>query len=432
MDSPEVRLPETGLPKTKIPSLGEALRLWLKIGCIGFGGPSGQIAILQSEVVEKRGWIGEEEFLRALQFCMLLPGPEAQQLATYLGWRLHGIRGGIAAGVLFILPSALLLWMLSLLYVLGQDVPFLSAFFEGLKPAVVAIVAAALWRIGRRTITSLPLALIACGAFLLFCFHASYPAVILGIGLLGSLFLAKAEEDLPTEQTSGHGPNRGALGWAATLRVALTLAALWIIPIAALWCWLGSKALPVRVALFFGKVAVFSFGGAYAALSYVALHAAGDWGWLTSGQMLDGVGLAETTPGPLLIALQFVAFVACFKNPGILPPLLAATLGSLAALWSLFLPSFLWIFAFAPRMERLGRNRHVAGALSAIGAVVTAVIAFLALWFAGNVFLPHGTIAAGSLVIAVAALLLMQLQKVGMIPLILGCGLTGVLFRMIQ
>jgi chromate transporter len=432
MDSPEVRLPKAGSPETKIPRFGEALRLWLKIGCIGFGGPSGQIAILHSEVVEKRAWIGEEEFLRALQFCMLLPGPEAQQLATYLGWRLHGIRGGIAAGVLFLLPAALLLWMLSLLYVLGQDVPLLRAFFEGIKPAVVAIVAVALWRIGRRTITSLPLLLIACAAFLLFCLHASYPAVILGFGFLGSCFLRKPKKDLHELQGSKPEPKPNPIAWIPTLRIALTLAALWVIPIAALWSWLGSKALPVQVAVFFSKVAVLSFGGAYAALSYVALHAAGDWGWVTSGQLLDGVGLAETTPGPLLIALQFVAFVACYKAPGILPPLLAATLGSLAALWSLFLPSFLWIFALAPHMERLGRNSHMAGALSAIGAVVTAVIAFLALWFAGNVFLPHGSIATGSLVIAIASLLLMQFQKMGMIPLILGCGLTGVLFRMIQ
>jgi len=445
MDIPEVKEPAGAEPGN--PGFGEALRVWLKIGCIGFGGPSGQIAILHHEVVEKRNWVSDAEFLRALKFCMLLPGPEAQQLATYLGWRLHGIRGGIASGLLFLLPAALLLWVLSLLYVIGEDAPLLRAFFEGLKPAVVAIVAAALWRIGRRTITSLPLALIACGAFLLFCFHASYPAVILGIGFLGSLFLAKTEEDLATQQTSGHGHNLGALGWASSLRVALSLGAVWILPIAGLLCWLGPEALPLQIALFFSKVAVFSFGGAYAALSYVALHAAGDWGWVTSGQLLDGLGLAETTPGPLLIALQFIAFVACFKNPGFLPPLLAATLGSLAALWSLFLPSFLWIFALAPHIESLGRNRHVAGALSAIGAVVTAVIAYLALWFAGSVFIATSATLATSLgggaipisilfhwtplILSLVAYLLLETKRLGIVPLILLFGGIGIFAKLL-
>ena len=394
--------------------------------------------------MEKRNWVSEAEFLRALKFCMLLPGPEAQQLATYLGWRLHGIRGGIAAGVLFLLPAALLLWVLSLLYVIGQDAPLLHAFFEGLKPAVVAIVATALWRIGRRTITSTPLALIACVALLLFCLHASYPAVLMGFGILGSLFLPKSGEDLHTKETS----MSGEASWARTLCVVLTLGSLWIMPIAALLCWLGSKALPVQVALFFGKVAVFSFGGAYAALSYVALHAAGDWGWVTSGEMLDGLGLAETTPGPLLIALQFVAFVACYKSPGILPPLLAATIGSLTALWSLFLPSFLWIFALAPHMERLGQNRHMAGALSAIGAVVTAVIAYLALWFAGSVFIVTAVISATSLtsaggasipisihwtplILSLAAYLLLETKRLGIVSLILLFGGIGILIRIV-
>lgn len=424
MDSPQKRE-----QIRKPPEFGEALWVWLRIGCIGFGGPSGQIAILHREIVDKREWIRGQEFDRALKFCMLLPGPEAQQLATYLGWRLHGIRGGIAAGVLFLLPAALLLWGLSLLYVTGQDAPLIRSFFEGLKPAVVAIVASALWRIGRRTITSWPLALIALTAFLLFIFHASYPAVVLGFGLAGSLLLPRPEEKILSNQP----PSLGDSGtWGATLCTGLTIGALWFLPVMALLCWLGLKALPVQVALFFGKVALFSFGGAYAALSYVALHAASDWGWVTSAQMMDGLGMAETTPGPLLMALQFVAFVACFKAPGILPPLLAATIGSLVALWSLFLPSFLWIFALAPHMERMAQNRRIDGALSAIGAVVTAVIASLAVWFAGSVFVPHGSIAIGPLVIAIAAFLLLQFQKVGIITLILGCGLIGVVFGMMS
>lgn len=417
-----------GGPGASKPTFREALRLWLKIGCIGFGGPSGQIAILQSEVVEKRGWVGEEEFLRALQFCMFLPGPEAQQLATYLGWRLHGIRGGIAAGILFFLPAAFLLWGLSLLYVMGNDSPPLHAFFDGLKPAVVAIVVSALWRIGSRTVTSPALALIAGASFLLLCFHAFYPLVVIGAAVIGFFFLK-----LPGKPESLCEKPRQSddASWSASLGVGFVILLLWFVPLALLVLWLGLHALPVQVGIFFGKVAVLSFGGAYAALSYVTLHASGDWRWITSGEMLDGLGLAETTPGPLLIALQFVAFLACYKVPGVLSPLLSATLGSLAALWSLFLPSFLWIFSLAPHMGRIAGNRRVAGSLSAIGAVVTAVIATLMLWFAHGVFLPHGSIALGSLGVAFMAFLLLQFKRAGIISLIVGCGLIGVVIRMV-
>lgn len=410
------------------PTLREALSVWFRIGCIGFGGPSGQIGILHREVVELRKWIGEGEFVRALQFCMLLPGPEAQQLATYLGWRLHGIRGGIAAGVLFVLPAAVLLWCLSLLYVTGSDRPLLHAFFAGLKPAVVAIVISALWRIGRRMVTGIPTALIALAAFGLFLLHAPYPAVVIGFGFLGAVFLCRNGEDLPASR----GPAEP--GWGASRRVALTTAALWLIPVAGLFAWLGPAALPSRIALFFAKVAVLSFGGAYAALSYVSLHASGDWGWITPGEMLDGLGLAETTPGPLLLSLQFVAFVAAYKAPGMLAPVAAATLGSLAALWSLFLPSFLWIFSFAPHMERIARNRRMAGALAGIGAVVTAVIAHLVLWLAGGAFLagsPDGPVVQWvPLVMALAALGLLHGNRLGVFPLVLLSGGAGVLLRL--
>lgn len=407
------------------PSFGEAVRLWLKIGCIGFGGPSGQIAILQEEVVQKRGWIGEAEFLRALQFCMLLPGPEAQQLATYLGWRLHGIRGGIVAGVLFFLPAAFLLWGLSFLYVCGRDWPCLHFFFEGLKPAVVAIVASALLRIGRRTLTSWPLVLIALISFGLFLAHFPYPVVVLGFGLVGGLLLGKKEMQKERSYELPSTKRSATTSWVTAMGISL----IWLVPMLALLFWLGFKALPVQVGLFFAKVAVLSFGGAYAALSYVSLHASGDWGWISSGEMLDGMGLAETTPGPLLIALQFVAFVGCYKSPGILSPLLSATLGSLAALWSLFLPSFLWIFSLAPHLESMSRNQRMEGALSAIGAVVTAVITCLALWFAAALFFPGGHVAMMPVPMAVAAFLVFQKKKMGVVPLILLCGLMNVFIR---
>ncbi|MCE9542955.1 MAG: chromate efflux transporter [Verrucomicrobia bacterium] len=415
-------------PERKPPGFAEAVRLWLKIGCIGFGGPSGQIAILHCEVVEQRKWIGEGEFARALQFCMLLPGPEAQQLATWIGWRLHGIRGGVVAGTLFVLPAALLLWGLGVLYVLGRDWPLLHGFFEGLKPAVVAIVLSALWRIARRTVTSVPLAIMALVAFALFLLHASYPAVVIGFGLAGALLISKKGEPTPP-------PVPTEAGWSGSCRVALATTALWALPVAGLLFWLGSDALPSRIALFFAKVAVLSFGGAYAALSYVSLHASGDWGWITPGEMLDGLGLAETTPGPLLIALQFVAFLAAYKSPGILAPLLSATLGSLAALWSLFLPSFLWIFSLAPHMEWLASHRRMAGALAAIGAVVTAVIAHLALWFAGSVFMTQSSSGTSfhplSIVMALVALVLLRTNRLGIASLILLSGMTGVLVRLV-
>ena len=416
-------------PERNPPGFAEAARLWLKIGCIGFGGPSGQIAILHREVVERRKWIGEAEFVRALQFCMLLPGPEAQQLATWIGWRLHGIRGGVVAGTLFVLPAALLLWGLGVLYVLGRDWPLLHGFFEGLKPAVVAIVVSALWRIARRTVMTVPLAIMALVAFALFLLHASYPAVVIGFGLAGALLLPGKGESAS--------PPRGALepGWGASCRAALAMIALWSLPVGAMLLWLGSDALPSRIALFFAKVAVLSFGGAYAALSYVSLHASGDWGWITPGEMLDGLGLAETTPGPLLIALQFVAFLACYKSPGMLAPLLSATLGSLAALWSLFLPSFLWIFSLAPHMDRLAAHRRMAGALTAISAVVTAVIAHLALWFAGSVFMTQSSSGTAfhplSIVMTLVALVLLRTNRLGIASLILLSGMTGILVRLV-
>jgi chromate transporter len=357
---------------------------------------------------------------------MLLPGPEAQQLATYLGWRLHGIRGGIAAGTLFVLPAAFLLWVLSLLYVVGRDWSLLHAFFEGLKPAVVAIVAAALWKIGRRTVTTLPLALIALTALALILLHSPYPAVVLGFGLLGFFFLRRqGREDFPASASEER------RDWRGSIRVTLSVLVVWIVPMAGLFLWIGPKALPVKVGLFFGKVALFSFGGAYAALSYVSLHASSDWGWVTPGQMMDGLGLAETTPGPLLIALQFVAFVACYHSPGVLSPLLAATLGSLAAVWSLFLPSFLWIFALAPHMERISRNRGMAGALSAIGAVVTAVIASLALWFAKGLFFQSSSnnLIYTQIFISFISYLALTKTRLGMIPVILLAGCLGVLLK---
>lgn len=407
------------------PPLKKTLPVWFKIGCLGFGGPSGQITLLHTEIVEKRGWVGEADFVRALQFCMLLPGPEAQQLATYLGWRLHGVAGGVTAGVFFFLPAMILLWGLSFFYVTGQHWPLLMAFFAGLKPAVVAIIFSACWRIGKRTVTSGRLALLAVTALLLLSFtQLSYPLVVLAFGILGAVFLNQG----PPVEIAAEVP----FCLKKIFLTAFSIILLWVIPIGMLLLWLGSKSLPVRVGLFFAKVAVVSFGGAYAALSYVSLHAVRDWGWLTYGQMMDGLGLAETTPGPLLIALQFVAFLAAYKTPGILSPLAAATLASLTACWSLFLPSFLWIFTFAPQMDRLASHPRIASALSAVGAVVTAVIVHLTLWFAGSLFFPknHLTpIAWMPLLMTVGVFFLLQGKRLSMITLILLSGIIGVLIK---
>jgi len=410
---------------TDRPDFVQALRLWLKIGCIGFGGPSGQIALLHRETVEQRGWIGEEEFARALKFCMLLPGPEAQQLATWIGWRLHGIRGGIAAGALFVLPAALLLWALGLLYVLGRDLPAVHGFFDGIKPVVVALLVSALWKIGRRMISSRSLGVLAVAAFGLFLLGTPYPWVVVALGLFGAFFL-KGSEQLTDTLPVGR----------RNFTPVLVIPILWALPVLSLALWLGWGSVPVRVALLYAKAAVLSFGGAYAALSYIAFHASADWGWVTPGQMLDGIGLAETTPGPLLIALQFVAFVAAWNQPGALPALASATIASFMAVWSLFLPSFLWIFSLAPHMERIAANRRMAGALSVIGAVVTAVIAKLALWFAGSLFFlsAHEGVAVRwiPVTISLVAWLLMRWGSIGMIPAILLAGGAGALLRLLS
>lgn len=402
------------------PTFREAFRLWLRIGCIGFGGPAGQIALLHRETVEERQWISEEEFTRALKFCMLLPGPEAQQLATWIGWRLHGIRGGIAAGVLFVLPAAFLLWVLGLLYVTGHDLPAVHGFFDGIKPVVVALVFSALWKIGRKMITSPALGVTAAASFTLFLAGVPYPWVVVGISLLGA-FLWKRVSGSSDPASAGR----------ATLGPMLAIPALWAAPVAALGLWLGWSSVPVRVALLYAKAALLSFGGAYTALSYVSFHASGDWGWVTSGQMLDGIGLAETTPGPLLIALQFVAFIAAWQHPEGLSRIFSATLASAAAVWSLFLPSFLWIFALAPRMERIAANSRMAGALSSIGAVVTAVIAKLAFWFAASQFMPVGLEFRWiPFAMAVTAWLLLRSGRLGMIPVILLGGGAGILLEL--
>jgi len=388
-------MPEA-LSKTRV-SFGDALRFWTKLGFINFGGPTAQIAILHEEVVERRRWISEDRFLHALNFCMLLPGPEAQQLATYIGWLLHGTWGGIAAGALFVIPSMFILFGLSAIYAQYGSVPWVDTIFHGVQPAVVAIVAAALLRISRRALRHPVHVVLAAAAFVsLFAFRVPFPIVIaaaLAIGFWG----ARARPDI--FKTAHHGEKSGAAPVAAPLlenadapptpagflKVLGVILLLWLVPFLALRIWRGPEDVLVREAIFFTQAALITFGGAYAVLPYVAQQAVQTFGWLTPEDMIVGLGLAETTPGPLIMVLQFVGFFAGWNQARDLGWLGAAT-GALTATYFTFLPCFAFIFLFAPWMEKIRRMTALSGALSAVTAAVVGVMLNLALWFAGQVF----------------------------------------------
>jgi chromate transporter len=380
-------------------SLGEASWVWLRVAALSFGGPAGQIAVMHRILVEEKRWIGENRFLHALNYCMLLPGPEAQQLATYIGWLMHRTRGGIVAGGLFVLPGLISIMGLSWIYALYGRVGVVSALFFGLKAAVLAIVLQAVLRIGRRALKNNAMLGLAAAAFLLIFFAGiPFPVIVLGSGLIG-YFGGRAGR--PEFQVGGgHAGARGAAiadvdTWLGeelpdharptirrSLQVAALWLALWLVPVAALLIAFGPGNIFSQIATFFSTMAMVTFGGAYAVLAYVAQQAVQSYHWLTAGQMLDGLGMAETTPGPLIMVLQFVGFMGAYHQPGELPPLLAGTLGGLLATWVTFTPCFLWIFLGAPFIERLRGNRALTGALSAITAAVVGVILNLAIWFA--------------------------------------------------
>jgi chromate transporter len=360
---------------TPPPSLSQAVRVWFKIGCLGFGGPAGQIALMHREVVETRGWIDEAGFQQALSFCMLLPGPEAQQLATYLGWRMHGVRGGLVAGLLFILPGLLIVTAVSGLYVAYGQFPATAAALLGIKAAVAALVLQALIRIGRRNLNRpLTQAIAVLSLLAMSLLSAPFAVVILAAGMAGALFMPRGAKD--AEPLAPSVP--GLLG--QSVRTALVWAAIWLVPVFVVAILLPASTL-ARVGLLFSQLAVVSFGGAYAVLAYVG-PAATSLGWLTPGQMLDGLGLAETTPGPLILVLVFVAFVGTYQTmAGEGGAGLWAVAAAIMAAWAVFAPSFLWIFVGAPWMERLSRVRWLTAALTGVSAAVVGVIANLALWF---------------------------------------------------
>jgi chromate transporter len=378
------------------PTFKEAVAVWLRIGLLGFGGPAGQIALMHRELVETRNWVSETRFLHALNYCMLLPGPEAQQLATYIGWLLHRTPGGIVAGTLFVLPGFLVILTLSLLYALYHEVPTVAAALFGLKAAVVAIVIEALIRVSRRALRDGRAVATAVAAFIaLFFFAVPFPIVVISAAAFGFLTggasaSATGSQHAAIESDSSVVDRMFAAGELThttprrgrALRVIAIGLLVWWAPVLFVAWALGGDSVFVDQALFFSKAAVVTFGGAYAVLAYVAQQASDVYGWLAPGEMLDGLGLAETTPGPLILVLQFVGFIGAYRHPGSLDPVVAGVIGSVLTVWVTFVPCFLWIFLGAPYIEALRGNRKLQGALSAITAAVVGVIANLSVWFA--------------------------------------------------
>jgi chromate transporter len=439
-------------------SLHEAFRVWLKVALLSFGGPTAQIAVMHRILVEEERWISESRFLHALNYCMLLPGPEAKQLATYIGWLMHRTLGGIMAGTLFVVPGIISIMALSYIYAAYGRVPVVVALFFGLKAAVLAIVLEAVFRIGKRSLKNNTMRLLAAAAFVgIFFFNIPFPIIILSAALIGFL---GARSGVPAfEIKSGHGDDKKAgivvesrLGdelpeharptVARALRASSIWLALWLIPVIALLVTLGRGDVFSEIAVFFSKMAVVTFGGAYAVLAYVAQQAVENYGWLKPGEMLDGLGMAETTPGPLIMVLQFVGFMAAYRDPGALSPMMAGTLGGLLATWVTFIPCFLWIFLGAPFVEVLRDNKAVSGALSTITAAVVGVVLNLAIWFALHTIFRevrpvHGyglsfdmpvltSVDPWALALAVAAAIAIFRFKAGMIPTLATCCCAGI------
>ncbi|MER8885975.1 chromate efflux transporter [Mesorhizobium sp. M0816] len=452
--------PHAGIPAHGI-SFGEATRVWARVAALSFGGPAGQIAVMHRILVEEKRWIGETRFLHALNYCMLLPGPEAQQLAIYIGWLLHKTRGGLVAGILFVLPGVITIMALSWIYALFGHVGAIQALFFGLKAAVLAIVLEAVVRVGKRALKNNVMIGLAAAAFVaIFFFHVPFPLIILAAAVIG--FVGGRARLAPFLTGNGHGKIAGkqvadadtalgedvpaharpSVGWA--LKIASVFLLLWLIPVVGLLVFVGPGNVFSDIALFFSKMAVVTFGGAYAVLAYVAQQAVDTYGWLKPGEMLDGLGMAETTPGPLIMVTQFVGFMGAFRAPAGLNPLLAGTLGGLLTTWVTFTPCFLWIFLGAPFIEALRGNKALSAALATITAAVVGVILNLAVWFALHVLFSElrevswlgmtldvpvfNSINLPSLVLTLGALLAVFRFKIGMIPVLATCSILGVLY----
>lgn len=432
----------------------EALWVWIRVAIYSFGGPAGQMAVMFRIVVEEKRWVSENRFLHALNYTMFLPGPEAQQLATYLGWLLHGVRGGLVAGILFILPGFVTILVLSILYANYQDVTLVQALFFGLKPAVMAVVVEAVIRIGKRTLKNQVMVTVAALAFVaIFFFDAPFPLIILAAGIIGAIggryweerfFVIRGHElkdeaDITDQITDHTRPSA-----RRSLMVVIVCFVLWFTPLLILWLMFGQENAFTQIGLFFSRAAVVTFGGAYAVLAYIAQEAVQTYGWLQPGEMLDGLGMAETTPGPLIQVVQFVGFMGAFRHPGALSPLIAGVLGAILTTWVTFVPCFLWIFLGAPYIENLRGHKSLSAVLSAITAAVVGVILNLAGWFSLNVifgtvneiyfgplrlFVPDlATIDLASLLIAVVAFVALFRFKLSMLWMLAGAAMAGLLY----
>jgi chromate transporter len=410
---------------TKPVGFWEAFWFWVKLGFINFGGPAGQIAIMHRELVERKRWVSEGQYLRTLNFCMLLPGPEAQQVATYIGWRLHGTLGGVVAGSFFVIPSIFVLWLLSYLAAAHSDIPAITGLLYGVQPVVIAIVVEAVLRIGKRTLNHTILVAFAILAFVaLYFLSVPFPLVVVAAAV-GGLLLSRvvpgafrgsghgAEED---ESAIDQTPSNGLPSMLRNLRLLGTFLVLWAVPVGAVWIWRGGEDVLVREALFFTGAAFVTFGGAYAVLSYVSDVAVNGYGWLTADQMVQGLGLAESTPGPLIMVTQYVGFFGAWNNHGPFDPLLYGTLGAAITTYATFLPCFMFIFLLAPYIELLANNRRLRAILVGVTAAIVGVIANLAVFFASRVLFPDGVSADGldvfALVVALISFAVLQRFKV--------------------
>jgi chromate transporter len=442
-------------------SFGEAFRVWLRVALLSFGGPAGQIAVMHRILVEEKNWISESRFLHALNYCMLLPGPEAQQLATYIGWLLHRTAGGIMAGCLFILPGVIAVMALSYIYAAYGNVGFIEALFFGLKAAVLAIVIQAVVRVGKRALRNRIMIGLAAIAFIaIFFFNVPFPLIIIAAGVIGYV---GAKGGWPEFAAVAHGggkslaaidsmlgdelPDHVRPSVPRALRVSAIWLLLWLVPVAALLIAFGQANVFSQIALFFSKMAMVTFGGAYAVLAYVAQQAVEHYHWVQPREMLDGLGMAETTPGPLIMVLQFVGFMGAYRDPGTLSPMLAGTLGGLLATWVTFTPCFLWIFLGAPFIETLRGNKGLGGALTAITAAVVGVILNLSIWFGlHTVFRETSPVRSfglsfdmpvwssldlPALVLAVAAAAAIFRFNMGMLTVLAGSCAAGVLLRLV-
>ena len=442
-------------------SLGEAFRVWLRVAALSFGGPAGQIAVMHRIIVDEKKWIGESRFLHALSYCMLLPGPEAHQLAIYIGWLMHRWPGAIIAGGLFVLPGIISIMALSYIYAAFGSVPAIAALFLGLKAAVLAIVLQAVQRVGSRALKSWPMFMLAALAFIgIFFFAVPFPVIVIAAGLIG--FIAARAGSTAFQVGGDHGSggaastDEGLLGAELpeharptvprALRVSAIWLALWLVPVIVIGYALGDDNVFTHIGLFFSKMAVVTFGGAYAVLAYMAQQAVETYGWLNPGEMLDGLGMAETTPGPLIMVVQFVGFLAAYRDPGALSPMLAGTLGGLLASWCTFVPCFLFIGLGAPFVEKLRDNKPLSGAFAGITAAVVGVILNLAIWFALHTWFREvrdvqgfgfsldipilSTVDPWAVLLSLAAMIAIFRFKVGIIPTLLACSAAGLLLHL--